>query len=123
MPSCASCPASSPPSPGTERKLLRRWANDSPQSNEGRRRELRGLPVPGREANMPGKLLRFLLASSAAATLSAPAAAQDDLESLAAATQQVESGMTLARGQIAASDLTGALGALERILLVHPEAV
>src|SRR5688572_21402831 len=65
----------------------------------------------------------YLLALSAAALLSPAAAAQDDLDSLANATLQVESGMALARQQIAASDLPGAIGALERILLAFPEAV
>ena len=72
---------------------------------------------------MIGKLLHLLLASSAAALLSPAASAQDDLDGLAAATQQVDSGMTLARRQIAASDLPGALGTVERVLLNHPEAV
>ena len=66
---------------------------------------------------------RFLLAFSAAALLPSPAAAQDDFEAMASATQQVDSGMTLARRQIAASDLVGALGTLERVLLAHPEVV
>ena len=69
------------------------------------------------------KMLRFLLVLSAAALLARPAAAQDDAEALAAASQQVESGMALARRQIAASDLTGALGTLERVLFAHPEIV
>jgi len=71
---------------------------------------------------MTGRLLT-LLALPAAALLSTAASAQDDLDSLAAATEQVDSGMGLARQQIAASDLPGALGALERVLLSHPEAV
>ncbi|HEY5723985.1 MAG TPA: hypothetical protein VIT45_16870 [Allosphingosinicella sp.] len=72
---------------------------------------------------MVGKMPRLLLALSASALLPAAAAAQDDLDALATATEQVDSGMALARRQIAASDLPGALGALERILLAHPEAV
>ena len=72
---------------------------------------------------MIGKLLHLLLASSAAALLSPAAAAQDDLDGLAAATQQVDSGLSLARRQIGASDLPGALATLERVLLTHPEAV
>jgi hypothetical protein len=68
-------------------------------------------------------MLRSMLALPAAALLSTAAAAQDDLDLLANATLQVDSGMTLARQQIAASDLPGALGALERVLLAHPEAV
>jgi len=61
---------------------------------------------------MAGNVLRFLLALSAAALLSPAAAAQDDLDSMATATEQVESGMTLARRQIAGADLPGALGTL-----------
>ena len=72
---------------------------------------------------MTGKMLRILLALSAAATLSPAAVAQDDPDALAAATQQVDSGMALARRQIAGSDLTGALGTLERLLFRYPEAV
>jgi hypothetical protein len=72
---------------------------------------------------MTGKMLRFLLALPAAALLSPPALAQDDLNGLAAATEQVESGMALARRQIAAADLPGALGTLERVLFAHPEIV
>lgn len=72
---------------------------------------------------MAGNVLRFLLALSGAALLSPAASAQDDLDSMAAATEQVESGMTLARRQIAGADLPGALGTLERVLLRHPEVV
>lgn len=54
----------------------------------------------------------------------APAAlAQDDADTLVAASRQVDSGMALARRQIAASDLTGALGTLERVLFAYPETV
>ena len=72
---------------------------------------------------MTGKMLRFILALSAAAMLSPAAVAQDDPDVLAAATQQVDSGMTLAQRQIAGSDLTGALGTLERLLFAYPEMV
>jgi hypothetical protein len=72
---------------------------------------------------MTAKMLRFLLALPAAAMLSPAASAQDDSDALAAATLQLDSGMALARRQIAASDLTGALGTLERVLFGHPEAV
>jgi hypothetical protein len=72
---------------------------------------------------MAGKFLPFLLALSASALLSQAAAAQDDLDAMATATEQVDSGLALARRQIAASDLPGALGTLERVLLAHPEAV
>ena len=67
--------------------------------------------------------LRLLLGLSAIALLSPAAAAQDDADGLAAATQQLDSGMTLARRQIAAADLTGALGTLERVLFAFPEAI
>jgi hypothetical protein len=46
-----------------------------------------------------------------------------DLDGMASATEQVNSGINLARSQIAASDLPGALGTLERVLLAHPEIV
>jgi hypothetical protein len=72
---------------------------------------------------MIGKMLRFLLASSALALLAPAALAQEDLDAMATATQQVDSGVALARRQIAASDLAGALGTLERVLLAHPEIV
>jgi hypothetical protein len=69
------------------------------------------------------RVLALLLGLSGA-TLSAPAVwAQDDADSLVAASRQVDSGMALARRQIAASDLTGALGTLERVLFAHPEIV
>ncbi len=64
---------------------------------------------------------RFSLALLAAATFSSAAPAQD-ADALAAATQRLDSGMTLARRQIGASDLPGALGTLERVLLTYPEA-
>jgi len=70
---------------------------------------------------MTSKPLRLLLALSAA--LLPPAAMAQDLDAMASATQQVDSGMNLARSQIAASDLPGALGTLERVLLAHPEIV
>ena len=66
----------------------------------------------------------LLLPGLIAAALMAPAAAaQDDPDSLAAATQKLDSGVALAQRQIAAADLTGALGTLERVLFAHPEAV
>lgn len=72
---------------------------------------------------MAGKLLRFPLALFAAALLSPALLAQDDPDRLAAATGRLDSGMTLARGQVAAADLPGALATLERLLFAHPEAV
>ena len=72
---------------------------------------------------MTGKLLRFLVGLSGAALLAPAALAQDDAETLVAASLQVDSGMALARRQIAASDLTGALATLERVLFAHPEIV
>lgn len=72
---------------------------------------------------MTFKMLRLLLGLSAAALLAPAAAAQDDADALVAASQQVDSGMALARRQIAASDLTGALGTLERLLFARPEVV
>lgn len=67
--------------------------------------------------------LLFLVGLSASALLAPAAMAQDDSDALVTASRQVDSGMALARGQIAASDLTGALGTLERVLLAHPEIV
>src|SRR3954471_9965089 len=72
---------------------------------------------------MTARLPNLLLATAAAALLSPAALAQDDPDALAAATEQVESGMALARREIAGADLPGALGALERVLFAHPEAV
>jgi hypothetical protein len=72
---------------------------------------------------MTMKMLRLLLGLSAAALIAPAAAAQDDPDSLVAATRQLDSGVSLARRQAAASDLTGALGTLERVLFAHPEAV
>jgi hypothetical protein len=72
---------------------------------------------------MTGKMLRFLLGLCAAAMLSPAALAQDDTDAMIAATQQVDTGLALARRQIAATDLPGALGTLERVLFAHPEVV
>ena len=72
---------------------------------------------------MTGKMLRFLVGLSGAALLAPAALAQEDPETLVAASLQVDSGMALARRQIAASDLTGALATLERVLFAHPEIV
>ena len=72
---------------------------------------------------MTDKLLRFLIGLSGAALLAPAARAQDDADSLVGASQQVDSGMALARRQIADSDLPGALGTLERVLFAHPEIV
>jgi hypothetical protein len=69
------------------------------------------------------KTLRFLFSLTVAAVAWTAATAQDDPEALAAATQQLDSGVALARRQIAASDLPGALGTLERVLFAHPEVV
>ena len=72
---------------------------------------------------MTGKMLRLLIGLSGAVLLAPAALAQDDAETLVAASRQVDSGMALARRQIAASDLTGALGTLERVLFAYPEIV
>lgn len=71
---------------------------------------------------MTAQMLRFPLALLAIAMLSSAARAQEGPDSLAAATRQLDSGMTLARRQIGASDLLGALGTLERVLFAFPEA-
>lgn len=80
------------------------------------------MKLPERDASMTGKMLRFPLALIAAAMLSPAAYAQEDPDALVAATQQLDSGMILARRQIGASDLPGALGTLERVLFAYPEA-
>ena len=67
--------------------------------------------------------LRLLLGLSAAALVAPAAAAQEEADALIAASRQVDSGMALARRQIAASDLTGALGTLERVMFAFPETV
>lgn len=72
---------------------------------------------------MTAKFMNFLLGACAAALLSPPALAQEDPDSLAAATQKLDSGLALARRQAGASDLLGALGTLERVLFAFPEAV
>jgi hypothetical protein len=72
---------------------------------------------------MTVKLLRFLLGLSAAGLLSPAARAQADADALVAATQQLDSGMALARQQVAAADLPGALATLERVLFAHPQVV
>ncbi|HYE27372.1 MAG TPA: hypothetical protein VEA61_03960 [Allosphingosinicella sp.] len=69
------------------------------------------------------RMLRLLLGLSAVALLSPAASAQDDPDSLVTATRQLDSGVALARRQIAANDLTGALGTLERVLFAYPEVV
>src|ERR1700759_1907071 len=58
-----------------------------------------------------------------AAALAQPASAQDDPDALIAASQQVDGAMTLAQRQVAGRDLLGAVGTLERLLFVYPEAV
>ena len=72
---------------------------------------------------MTGKTLHLLLSLCLASAFGSTAAAQDSAELLVDASQQVESGMALARRQAAETDLPGALGTLERLLFVHPEAV
>jgi hypothetical protein len=69
------------------------------------------------------KTLHILLGLCAAASLAGSALAQDDLDSLVDASQQVDSGIALARRQVAETDLPGAAGTIERLLFVHPEAV
>jgi|SRR5665213_420408 len=47
----------------------------------------------------------------------------DDPDALIAASLEVDSGLALARRQITDGDLPGAAGTLERVTIVHPEAV
>jgi hypothetical protein len=49
--------------------------------------------------------------------------APTDAETLIGASLSPDTGMTLARSQIADRDVLGALGTLERVLFAHPEAV
>ncbi|MDB5692580.1 MAG: hypothetical protein JWO81_1643 [Alphaproteobacteria bacterium] len=72
---------------------------------------------------MTGRTLLVLFGLAAAFTASTPAFAQNDLDSLVIASQQVDSGLALAGQQIAGADLLGAAGTLERVLFAHPEAV
>jgi hypothetical protein len=58
--------------------------------------------------------------------LSSPLPAQprpDDFESLIGPSLEVDSGLFLARRQIAEGDLPGATATLERVTIAHPEAV
>lgn len=72
---------------------------------------------------MAAKSLPLLLAIAAAAALPGAAGAQDNADTLIDASREVDSGLVLANRQIAASDLLGALGTLERVQFAHPEAV
>jgi hypothetical protein len=68
----------------------------------------------------------FHLLFGFAALAAAPAAAQTaptDVETLIGAALSPDTGLPLARAQIADRDLLGAAGTLERVLLAHPEAV
>ncbi len=71
---------------------------------------------------MAGKMPTILLTLIAIASAS-PASAQDDADTLVTASQQADTGMALARRQMATRDLLGAMGTLERVLFAHPEAV
>lgn len=79
--------------------------------------------VPEGDAIMTNGTLRFLIGLAGVGLLAPAALAQDDADALVAESRQVDSGMALARRQIAASDLPGALGTLERVLFAHPEIV
>ena len=72
-------------------------------------------------------MLRLMMACTFAVTItSSPVHAQPDaaaeLDALIGPTQEVASGMTLARRQIGESDLIAAVATLERVLLAHPDA-
>src|SRR3954468_17476354 len=77
----------------------------------------------GGGVSMAGKFLPPLLAFAAASALASPACAQDDLDALVTASQQVDSGMALARRQMSGRDYLGAAGTLERVLIANPEAI
>jgi hypothetical protein len=64
-----------------------------------------------------------LLLAFAALALPAASGAQDNPDALIDASRQVDTGLALANRQIAANDLLGALGTLERVQFAHPEAV
>jgi len=64
-----------------------------------------------------------LLLAFAALALPAAAAPQDNPDALIDASRQVDTGLALANRQIAANDLLGALGTLERVQFAHPEAL
>jgi hypothetical protein len=70
--------------------------------------------------SMVGKFLPGLFAAIA---LASPARAQDDLDALVTASQQVDSGMALARRQMAGRDYLGAAATLERVVIANPDAV
>jgi hypothetical protein len=72
---------------------------------------------------MTGPCAHILIGIAFAAGVSTSALAQDDLDALVTASQQVDTGMALARRQIAGRDLLGAAGTLERVLFASPEAV
>jgi hypothetical protein len=75
------------------------------------------------DERVPARSLPLLLALATAAVLPGAARAQDNADTLIDASRQVDSGLALANRQIAASDLLGALGTLERVQFAHPEAV
>jgi hypothetical protein len=61
----------------------------------------------------------------AATILSSPLPAQTgpaDLEALIGPSLEIDSGIALARRQIAGGDLPGAIATLERVTIAHPEA-
>lgn len=64
-----------------------------------------------------------LVALAAAPALAAPTSDPlAELDTLSRASDQVASGIALARRQIAAGELLGALATLERVLTYHPES-
>jgi hypothetical protein len=70
-----------------------------------------------------GRILHALLLGLCVAAAPATALAQDDTDGLITASQQVDSGMGLARREISEGDFPAAVGTLERLLFAHPEAV
>ncbi len=57
-----------------------------------------------------------------AAPLQAQEAVEPEVEALIGPSRQVETGLALARSQVEADDLLGAVGTLERVLLTQPDA-
>lgn len=79
----------------------------------------------GRELTMSGCKVAYWLVFAAAIGLSKPAAAQTapvEPEALVDASLAPDTGLALARQQITDADLLGAVGTLERVLLVRPDA-
>jgi alkyl sulfatase BDS1-like metallo-beta-lactamase superfamily hydrolase len=67
-------------------------------------------------------LAGFFAATALPSTLQAQTASGDTPEMLAEAAASIDTGMTLARRQVAETDYLGAAGTLERVLFANPDA-